>query len=36
MATIKEFKKNYIKAIQEGYAAIFAGAELSRASGFVN
>lgn len=36
MATIKEFKKNYIKAIQEGYAAIFAGAGLSRASGFVN
>lgn len=36
MATIKEFKKNYIKAIQEGYAAIFAGAGLSRVSGFVN
>ena len=36
MATIKEFKKNYIKAMQEGYAAIFAGAGLSRASGFVN
>ncbi len=36
MATIKEFKRNYIKAIQEGYAAIFAGAGLSRISGFVN
>ena len=36
MATLAEFKKNYVKAIQEGYAAIFAGAGLSRSSGFVN
>ena len=36
MITISEFKKAYSKAIQEGYAAIFAGAGLSKASGFVN
>lgn len=36
MAKILEFKKRYVKAIQDGYAAIFAGAGLSRASGFVN
>lgn len=36
MSTISEFKKYYVKAIQEGYAAIFAGAGLSRPSGFVN
>lgn len=36
MANISEFKKYYVKAVQEGYAAIFAGAGLSRASGFVN
>ena len=36
MATISKFKKEYIKAIQDGYAAIFAGAGLSRASGFVD
>lgn len=36
MATISDFKRQYTKAIQEGYAAIFAGAGLSRPSGFVN
>lgn len=36
MITISEFKKAYCKAIQEGYAAIFAGAGLSKASGFVD
>ena len=36
MITLSEFKKAYSKAIQEGYAAIFAGAGLSKASGFVN
>lgn len=36
MAKLSEFKKYYVKAIQEGYAAIFAGAGLSRPSGFVN
>ena len=36
MATVSDFKRQYVKAIQEGYAAIFAGAGLSRPSGFVN
>ena len=36
MASISDFKKQYTKAIQEGYAAIFAGAGLSRPSGFVD
>ena len=36
MTTISDFKKSYAKAIQEGYAAIFAGAGLSKASGFVD
>lgn len=36
MASIHEFKRKYAKAINEGYAAVFAGAGLSRASGFVN
>lgn len=36
MAKLSEFKKYYVKAIQEGYAAIFAGAGLSRPAGFVN
>lgn len=36
MAKLSEFKKYYAKAIQEGYAAIFAGAGLSRPSGFVD
>ena len=34
--TRKEFIREYIKAINGGYAAIFAGAGLSRASGFVD
>lgn len=36
MAKLSEFKRHYVKAIQEGYAAIFAGAGISRTSGFVN
>ena len=36
MITITQFKKSYSKAIREGYAAIFAGAGLSKASGFVD
>lgn len=36
MITITEFKKAYSSAIKDGYAAIFAGAGLSRASGFVD
>lgn len=34
--TLTEFKREYIKAIQGGYAAVFAGAGLSRSSGFVD
>ena len=36
MATKKQFLREYIKAIREGNAAVFAGAGLSRASGFVD
>lgn len=36
MVKIEEFKKQYIKAIQNGTAAVFAGAGLSRSSGFVD
>lgn len=36
MITISDFIKSYSRAIQEGYAAIFAGAGLSKASGFVD
>ena len=36
MGNISNFKRKYVQAIQEGYAAIFAGAGLSRPSGFVN
>ena len=35
MVEIKNFKKAYSKAIQNGYAAIFAGAGLSKASGLL-
>lgn len=35
MATKKQFLRDYIKAIREGNAAVFAGAGLSRPSGFV-
>ncbi|MDK2933161.1 MAG: hypothetical protein PWP27_971 [Clostridiales bacterium] len=34
--SLSEFKREYTKAITEGYAAIFAGAGLSRSSGYVN
>jgi len=34
--TIKEFYREFTRALREGYAAIFAGAGLSRNSGFVN
>lgn len=34
--TIKEFYREYTRALREGYASIFAGAGLSRSSGFVN
>ncbi|MFK9118342.1 SIR2 family protein [Peribacillus castrilensis] len=36
MATPKEFKREFLKALDEGNAAIFAGAGLSKSSGFVN
>jgi hypothetical protein len=36
MATISEFKREYTRAISEGFAAVFAGAGLSRISGYVN
>lgn len=36
MASIRELIKNYTKAIREGNAAIFAGAGLSRPSGYVD
>ena len=35
MATRKQFLREYIKAIRDGNAAVFAGAGLSRPSGFV-
>ena len=36
MATRKAFYRDYIKAIRDGNAALFAGAGLSRPSGFVD
>ena len=36
MASIQELKREYTRAVSEGYAAIFAGAGLSRSSGYVN
>lgn len=33
---LEEFKREYTKAVIEGYAAIFAGAGLSRSSGYAN
>lgn len=36
MVSVPEFVREYTRALTEGYAAIFAGAGLSRASGFVN
>ena len=35
MATKNQFLRDYIKAIRDGNAAVFAGAGLSRPSGFV-
>lgn len=34
--TIKEFYREYVRALKENYASVFAGAGLSRNSGFVN
>lgn len=36
MASITEFTRNYARAVSEGYAAVFAGAGLSRASGYLD
>lgn len=36
MASIQEFIREYVRAVSEGYAAIFAGAGLSRGSGYTN
>lgn len=36
MASISEFIREYTRAVTEGYAAVFAGAGLSRSSGFLN
>lgn len=36
MASVNELIRNYSKAVQEGYAAVFAGAGLSRSSGYVD
>lgn len=35
-SSVKEFKRNYLKALNGSNAAIFAGAGLSKASGYVN
>ena len=36
MVSKKELISNYAKAVMEGYAAVFAGAGLSRGSGYVD
>lgn len=36
MISRSELVENYVRAIQEGYVAIFAGAGLSRSSGYVD
>lgn len=36
MARIEEFVREYVRAVSQGYAAVFAGAGLSRGSGYTN
>lgn len=36
MAGIQEFIREYVRAVSQGYAAVFAGAGLSRGSGYTN
>jgi hypothetical protein len=36
MVSVQEFISEYVRAINEGYAALFAGAGLSRGSGYTN
>lgn len=36
MISVEEFIREYTRAVSEGYAAVFAGAGLSRSSGYAN
>lgn len=36
MVSIQEFIREYVQAVSEGYSAVFAGAGLSRGSGYIN
>jgi len=36
MASVQEFVREYVRAVSQGYAAVFAGAGLSRSSGYTN
>ena len=36
MASAQEFVREYARAVSQGYAAVFAGAGLSRGSGYTN
>ena len=36
MASAQEFVRKYTRAVSQGYAAVFAGAGLSRGSGYTN
>lgn len=36
MASVKKFICEYTRAVSEGYADVFAGAGLSRGSGYIN
>ena len=36
MTSIQGFIREYVRAVSQGYAAIFAGAGLSRGSGYTN
>lgn len=36
MASVNEFVREYVRAVSQGYAAVFAGAGLSRGSGYIN
>lgn len=36
MASVNEFIREYVRAVSQGYAAVFAGAGLSRGSGYTN
>ena len=36
MASVQDFIREYVRAVSQGYAAVFAGAGLSRGSGYTN